>query len=202
MDYFFFPPRLHEEVIDFYNFMSPRPEEAAMRKEVVDRIETIIKELWPTADVRHTHLKKKNQRMVYGPKVKVQLCCNYLKKCDDLSSRIYSFECFCPSQSCWHNRCWASGLCCLIKFPFFGHSWFIFAACWNLFQAADFQYSMNNSFINIWSIQTLYNTFLTYLSSQPPPCPRRRITRGQVSHLGGFFFLHSGSCFHNSSWPL
>lgn len=44
--------RLHEEVIDFYNFMSPRPEEAAMRKEVVNRIETIIKELWPTADVR------------------------------------------------------------------------------------------------------------------------------------------------------
>lgn len=58
----FFAPRLHEEVIDFYNFMSPRPEEAAMRKEVVDRIETIIKELWPTADVRHTLL------MLYGRK--------------------------------------------------------------------------------------------------------------------------------------
>ncbi|XP_032391003.1 terminal nucleotidyltransferase 4A isoform X2 [Etheostoma spectabile] len=43
---------LHEEVMDFYNFMSPRPEEAAMRKEVVDRIEMIIKELWPTADVQ------------------------------------------------------------------------------------------------------------------------------------------------------
>ena len=48
-------PRLHEEVMDFYNFMSPRPEEAAMRKEVVNRIEMIIKELWPTADVRYTH---------------------------------------------------------------------------------------------------------------------------------------------------
>ncbi|XP_028978708.2 terminal nucleotidyltransferase 4A isoform X1 [Esox lucius] len=43
---------LHEEVVDFYNFMSPRPEEAAMRKEVVDRIETVIKELWPTARVQ------------------------------------------------------------------------------------------------------------------------------------------------------
>uniref|UniRef100_A0A672FTT0 Terminal nucleotidyltransferase 4A n=1 Tax=Salarias fasciatus TaxID=181472 RepID=A0A672FTT0_SALFA len=32
--------------------MSPRPEEAAMRKEVVNRIEMIIKELWPTADVQ------------------------------------------------------------------------------------------------------------------------------------------------------
>ncbi|MED6269606.1 hypothetical protein CHARACLAT_001252 [Characodon lateralis] len=43
---------LHEEVMDFYNFMSPRPEEAAMRKEVVKRIEMIIMELWPTADVQ------------------------------------------------------------------------------------------------------------------------------------------------------
>ncbi|XP_074469311.1 terminal nucleotidyltransferase 4A isoform X1 [Sebastes fasciatus] len=43
---------LHEELMDFYNFMSPRPEEAAMRKEVVSRIEMIIKELWPTADVQ------------------------------------------------------------------------------------------------------------------------------------------------------
>ncbi|XP_071771013.1 terminal nucleotidyltransferase 4A [Centroberyx gerrardi] len=43
---------LHEEVMDFYNFMSPRPEEAAMRKEVVNRIEMVIKELWPTANVQ------------------------------------------------------------------------------------------------------------------------------------------------------
>ncbi|KAL0962103.1 hypothetical protein UPYG_G00335700 [Umbra pygmaea] len=43
---------LHEEVVDFYNFMSPRPEEAAMRKDVVDRIEAVIKELWPTAKVQ------------------------------------------------------------------------------------------------------------------------------------------------------
>ncbi|KAK3507930.1 hypothetical protein QTP70_003819 [Hemibagrus guttatus] len=44
--------RLHEEIIDFYNFMSPRPEEATMRQEVVDRIESVIKELWPSADVQ------------------------------------------------------------------------------------------------------------------------------------------------------
>ncbi|XP_069469821.1 terminal nucleotidyltransferase 4A isoform X2 [Ambystoma mexicanum] len=42
---------LHEEIIDFYEFMSPCPEEAAMRREVVKRIETVIKDLWPTADV-------------------------------------------------------------------------------------------------------------------------------------------------------
>ncbi|XP_065688224.1 terminal nucleotidyltransferase 4A isoform X3 [Patagioenas fasciata] len=43
---------LHEEIIDFYDFMSPRPEEAAMRREVVKRIEMVIKDLWPTADVQ------------------------------------------------------------------------------------------------------------------------------------------------------
>ncbi|XP_024113612.1 terminal nucleotidyltransferase 4A isoform X1 [Oryzias melastigma] len=43
---------LHEEVMDFYQYMSPRSEEAAMRKEVVKRIETIIKEQWPSADVQ------------------------------------------------------------------------------------------------------------------------------------------------------
>ncbi|KAL4616939.1 DNA polymerase sigma-like [Arapaima gigas] len=43
---------LHEEIVDFYNFMCARPEEAAMRKEVVNRIETVIKELWPSADVQ------------------------------------------------------------------------------------------------------------------------------------------------------
>lgn len=54
-----------------------------MRKEVVNRIETIIKELWPTADVRHTLLKtKKNHKMAHDQKVKGQLCCDYLKKWD------------------------------------------------------------------------------------------------------------------------
>ncbi|XP_053570495.1 terminal nucleotidyltransferase 4A [Bombina bombina] len=43
---------LHEEIIDFYEFMSPRPEEAAMRREVVKKIETVIKDLWPSADVQ------------------------------------------------------------------------------------------------------------------------------------------------------
>uniref|UniRef100_UPI00398E8CBB terminal nucleotidyltransferase 4B n=1 Tax=Pristiophorus japonicus TaxID=55135 RepID=UPI00398E8CBB len=43
---------LHEEIIDFYNYMSPRQEEAKMRMEVVDRIESVIKELWPSADVQ------------------------------------------------------------------------------------------------------------------------------------------------------
>ncbi|XP_069814385.1 terminal nucleotidyltransferase 4A isoform X2 [Dendropsophus ebraccatus] len=43
---------LHEEIIDFYDFMSPQLEEAAMRREVVNRIEVIIKDLWPSADVQ------------------------------------------------------------------------------------------------------------------------------------------------------
>ncbi|XP_048371876.1 terminal nucleotidyltransferase 4A isoform X2 [Sphaerodactylus townsendi] len=43
---------LHEEIMDFYDFMSPCPEEEVMRREVVKRIETVIKDLWPTADVQ------------------------------------------------------------------------------------------------------------------------------------------------------
>ncbi|XP_020490197.2 terminal nucleotidyltransferase 4A isoform X1 [Labrus bergylta] len=42
---------LHEEIMDFFNFMSPRPEEEAMRRNVVNRIESVIKDLWPTARV-------------------------------------------------------------------------------------------------------------------------------------------------------
>ncbi|KAK5862595.1 hypothetical protein PBY51_017973 [Eleginops maclovinus] len=42
---------LHEEIVDFFNFMSPRPEEEAMRRDVVNRIEGVIMELWPTAGV-------------------------------------------------------------------------------------------------------------------------------------------------------
>ncbi|XP_014644058.1 PREDICTED: non-canonical poly(A) RNA polymerase PAPD5 [Ceratotherium simum simum] len=41
---------LHEEISDFYEYMSPRPEEEKMRMEVVNRIESVIKELWPSAD--------------------------------------------------------------------------------------------------------------------------------------------------------
>ncbi|CAL8248580.1 unnamed protein product [Lota lota] len=42
---------LHEEIVDFFNFMSPRPEEEAMRRNVVNRIEGVIKDLWPTSRV-------------------------------------------------------------------------------------------------------------------------------------------------------
>lgn len=48
---FFLPSSLHEEISDFYEYMSPRPEEEKMRMEVVNRIESVIKELWPSADV-------------------------------------------------------------------------------------------------------------------------------------------------------
>ncbi|XP_035376851.1 terminal nucleotidyltransferase 4B [Electrophorus electricus] len=43
---------LHEEIKDFYEYMSPRPEEERMRLEVVDRIQRVIRELWPSADVQ------------------------------------------------------------------------------------------------------------------------------------------------------
>lgn len=46
--------RLHEEVHDFFNYISPRPEEEKMRLEVVDRIKGVIHDLWPSAEVHST----------------------------------------------------------------------------------------------------------------------------------------------------
>ncbi|XP_056269046.1 terminal nucleotidyltransferase 4B isoform X3 [Pseudoliparis swirei] len=43
---------LHEEVNDFYEYISPRPEEEKMRLEVVDRIKGVIHDLWPSAEVQ------------------------------------------------------------------------------------------------------------------------------------------------------
>lgn len=43
---------LHEEIKDFYEYMSPTKEEANMRSDVVDRIRAVINGLWPKADVQ------------------------------------------------------------------------------------------------------------------------------------------------------
>ncbi|XP_056605061.1 terminal nucleotidyltransferase 4B [Triplophysa dalaica] len=43
---------LHEEIKDFYDYISPRPEEERMRHEVVARIQRVIKDLWPNAEVQ------------------------------------------------------------------------------------------------------------------------------------------------------
>ncbi|XP_052457636.1 terminal nucleotidyltransferase 4B-like isoform X1 [Carassius gibelio] len=43
---------LHEEIKDFYKYISPRPEEDHMRQEVVERIQRVIKDLWPNAEVQ------------------------------------------------------------------------------------------------------------------------------------------------------
>ena len=43
--------RLHEEIQDFYEYMSPTSEEANMRTDVVARITNVIKGLWPKAEV-------------------------------------------------------------------------------------------------------------------------------------------------------
>lgn len=42
---------LHDEIIDFYTYMSPRPEEKCMREGVVERIRRVVKQLWPDAQV-------------------------------------------------------------------------------------------------------------------------------------------------------
>lgn len=46
--------------------MSPRPEEEKMRMEVVSRIESVIKELWPSADVSAC-LGRWALRVTFGP---------------------------------------------------------------------------------------------------------------------------------------
>ncbi|XP_028257771.1 terminal nucleotidyltransferase 4B [Parambassis ranga] len=43
---------LNEEIQDFYEYISPRPEEEKMRLEVVDRIKGVIHDLWPSAEVQ------------------------------------------------------------------------------------------------------------------------------------------------------
>ena len=42
---------LHEEIIDFYDFIKPIPEEEFMRTRVVERIEAVVYRLWPEAKV-------------------------------------------------------------------------------------------------------------------------------------------------------
>ena len=46
-----FALRLHEEILDFADYMSPRQEEHAMRKEVVERIRNVVTRKWPGAKV-------------------------------------------------------------------------------------------------------------------------------------------------------
>lgn len=62
--------------------MSPRPEEAAMRREVVKRIETVIKDLWPTADVSTAQV----------------LVCYYITELNSLNSLLLCFLFFRSEQ--------------------------------------------------------------------------------------------------------
>lgn len=45
------PSRLHEEILEFYNYMMPTEIEHALRQHVVNRIEQVTKKLWPSARV-------------------------------------------------------------------------------------------------------------------------------------------------------
>lgn len=42
---------LHDEIKEFFTFMTPDPEEQVMREEVVQRIKKVIKDLWPNVEV-------------------------------------------------------------------------------------------------------------------------------------------------------
>ncbi len=43
---------LHEEILDFCQWISPWSDEHRMREWVIDKVSMIIRELWPKADVR------------------------------------------------------------------------------------------------------------------------------------------------------
>ena len=43
--------RLHMEIKDFYEYISPLPEEEIMRKDVVQRMSDLIVSIWPQAKV-------------------------------------------------------------------------------------------------------------------------------------------------------
>ena len=45
------PVGLHEEIMDFYDYMKPRPSEMRMRMEVVQRVRHVINNRWPQAQV-------------------------------------------------------------------------------------------------------------------------------------------------------
>ncbi|XP_028392736.1 terminal nucleotidyltransferase 4A-like [Dendronephthya gigantea] len=45
------PTGLNEEIHDFLNYIKPRPEEDAIRRDVVERVKAVIKQLWSQAKV-------------------------------------------------------------------------------------------------------------------------------------------------------
>ena len=66
----FFRLRLHQEVRDFFDWMAPKEEEHMMRLHVVNKISTVITELWPNAMVvQNSH---------YLSTYYIFLCCNVL----------------------------------------------------------------------------------------------------------------------------
>lgn len=81
--------RLHEEVNDFYNYISPRPEEEKMRLEVVDRIKGVIHDLWPSAEVDVTP----------NPKI----CIPFLWFVLDNRAWQISFFSACNVEAIWHH---------------------------------------------------------------------------------------------------
>ncbi|KAJ1657110.1 hypothetical protein IWQ61_003436 [Dispira simplex] len=52
---------LHNEIVEFIDYISPSPEEHKLREWVVQRVDNAVKEVWPTAEVKvfgsfHTHM--------------------------------------------------------------------------------------------------------------------------------------------------
>ena len=43
--------RLHEEILDFYDFMKPTKEEHEMRSHVIKSVQDVVVEMWPNVKV-------------------------------------------------------------------------------------------------------------------------------------------------------
>ena len=57
---------LHQEVCDFYEFMKCRPDEHKMREDAVSRVQQVVENLWPTAQVMTRLLQNEFRKCASG----------------------------------------------------------------------------------------------------------------------------------------
>lgn len=51
--FFFWIDRLHDEILDFVEYMRPTQAEQHMRREVFERVQNAIIQLWPHVEVKY-----------------------------------------------------------------------------------------------------------------------------------------------------
>ena len=56
--------RLHEEIIDFYDFLKPTREEHEMRSHVIKSVRDVVVDMWPKVKVKYPLGDKKTQKIL------------------------------------------------------------------------------------------------------------------------------------------